>query len=350
MSSDDYFYAYTMDPWWPVVVVKVLGLFILLVLIVLLTIWAERRVVARMQMRIGPNRRGPFGLLQGLADGIIEVKDRLTGERTEVPSGEALERIVAACRKAGKVAGLYCANAERAVACAKRACELTRHEVPILVGTLAAAYAEAGRFDDAIATAQRAHALASAQGNAELAQRNLALLELYREAMVAYWARLVSTYPIVSIEDGMAEDDWDGWALLTSTLGERVQLGVADRLLAAQRRAVAGAAGARVVGREHTDDHSTDFSAILKLAGVEGGLENNIFRGRACIFEGEQGLLTALDKTPDRFKNHDMIIVRYADDIVVGFAYATVYRGRFAYRLSGAQDCERQVAETLDLT
>src|SRR6476660_2209260 len=56
---------------------------------------------------------------------------------------------------------------------------------------------------------------------------------------------------------------------------------------------------------------SPDFSAILKLAGVEGGLENNLFRGKACVFEGEQGLLAALDKTPERFENNDMIIVRY---------------------------------------
>ena len=56
---------------------------------------------------------------------------------------------------------------------------------------------------------------------------------------------------------------------------------------------------------------SPDFSAILKLAGVEGGLENNIFRGKACVFEGEQGLLNALDKNPGRFQNNDMVIVRY---------------------------------------
>ncbi len=42
--------------------------------------------------------------------------------------------------------------------------------------------------------------------------------------MVGYWKRLVETYPIVSIEDGMAEDDWDGWAALTKSLGNRVQL------------------------------------------------------------------------------------------------------------------------------
>jgi len=42
--------------------------------------------------------------------------------------------------------------------------------------------------------------------------------------MVAYWVDLVDRYPIVSIEDGMAEDDWEGWSLLTEALGSRVQL------------------------------------------------------------------------------------------------------------------------------
>ena len=65
--------------------------------------------------------------------------------------------------------------------------------------------------------------------------------------------------------------------------------------------------GLRVLG----GNLSPDFSAILKLAGVEGGLEDNIFRGRARVFEGERGLLEALDKAPDSFQNHDMVIVRY---------------------------------------
>ena len=42
--------------------------------------------------------------------------------------------------------------------------------------------------------------------------------------MVDYWEALVDKYPIVSIEDGMAEEDWDGWKLLTNRIGERVQL------------------------------------------------------------------------------------------------------------------------------
>tara|TARA_Y100001968_G_scaffold332987_1_gene393461 strand:+ start:1813 stop:3105 length:1293 start_codon:yes stop_codon:yes gene_type:complete len=42
--------------------------------------------------------------------------------------------------------------------------------------------------------------------------------------MVSYLSELVSNYPIVSIEDGLAEDDWDGWSYLTKTLGDKVQL------------------------------------------------------------------------------------------------------------------------------
>ncbi|MFM8648723.1 MAG: phosphopyruvate hydratase [Actinomycetota bacterium] len=44
------------------------------------------------------------------------------------------------------------------------------------------------------------------------------------EELVGYWTRLVDTYPIVSIEDGMYEDDWDGWKALTAALGSRIQL------------------------------------------------------------------------------------------------------------------------------
>lgn len=44
------------------------------------------------------------------------------------------------------------------------------------------------------------------------------------DEMVAYWTEWVNKYPIVSIEDGMAEDDWDGWKKLTESVGDRVQL------------------------------------------------------------------------------------------------------------------------------
>jgi NADH-quinone oxidoreductase subunit H len=57
------------DPWW-LTAIKVLVVFAFLMLTTLLMIWAERRVIGRMQQRPGPNRAGPFGLLQSLMDGI----------------------------------------------------------------------------------------------------------------------------------------------------------------------------------------------------------------------------------------------------------------------------------------
>ncbi len=48
--------------------------------------------------------------------------------------------------------------------------------------------------------------------------------ELTSEEMVEYWAALVEKYPVISIEDGMAEEDWDGWKALTDRIGDKVQL------------------------------------------------------------------------------------------------------------------------------
>ncbi|MGI6045330.1 MAG: phosphopyruvate hydratase [Eggerthellaceae bacterium] len=48
--------------------------------------------------------------------------------------------------------------------------------------------------------------------------------ELTSDEMVEYWANLVEKYPIISLEDGMAEEDWDGWKKLTDRIGDKVQL------------------------------------------------------------------------------------------------------------------------------
>ncbi len=48
--------------------------------------------------------------------------------------------------------------------------------------------------------------------------------ELTTDEMIDYWAALVEKYPIVSIEDGLAEEDWDGWVKLTQRIGDKVQL------------------------------------------------------------------------------------------------------------------------------
>ncbi|HVY10507.1 MAG TPA: NADH-quinone oxidoreductase subunit NuoH [Mycobacteriales bacterium] len=61
--------AFGHDPWW-LSLLKAGVIFVFLVVTTLLMIWAERRVIGRMQARPGPNRVGPFGMVQGLADGI----------------------------------------------------------------------------------------------------------------------------------------------------------------------------------------------------------------------------------------------------------------------------------------
>ena len=65
--------------------------------------------------------------------------------------------------------------------------------------------------------------------------------------------------------------------------------------------------GLRVLG----GNLSPEFSSILKLAGVEGGLENNVFVGKARIFNGEQELLDTLENNSENIMNKDMIVVRY---------------------------------------
>jgi enolase len=58
---------------------------------------------------------------------------------------------------------------------------------------------------------------------------------LSSDELTDYWTRIVDTYPVVSIEDGMQEDDWDGWAKLTTAIGDRCQL-VGDDLFVTNSR------------------------------------------------------------------------------------------------------------------
>src|ERR1700729_3578804 len=68
-AADPTLASFYHQPWW-LVIIKVLFVFLFLMIMTLFAIWAERRVIGRMQQRPGPNRAGPFGLLQSLMDGI----------------------------------------------------------------------------------------------------------------------------------------------------------------------------------------------------------------------------------------------------------------------------------------
>jgi dihydroxy-acid dehydratase len=54
-----------------------------------------------------------------------------------------------------------------------------------------------------------------------------------------------------------------------------------------------------------------DGGAILKVAGLEGGVRDDVFTGRARVFSGERSLIDALDQHPDSFSDHDMVVIRY---------------------------------------
>ncbi|MFZ5870133.1 MAG: NADH-quinone oxidoreductase subunit NuoH [Actinomycetota bacterium] len=74
---------FSNDNGW-VVLGKLLFVFVFLVVNVVIVIWAERRIIGRMQRRLGPNRTGPFGILQSLADGVkLALKEDLTPKNAD---------------------------------------------------------------------------------------------------------------------------------------------------------------------------------------------------------------------------------------------------------------------------
>ena len=82
-ATDNPVADFSDTPWW-LSLVKALLVFVFLMVNTLLVIWFERRVIGRMQQRPGPNRTGPFGLLQTLADGVkLALKEDLTPKNAD---------------------------------------------------------------------------------------------------------------------------------------------------------------------------------------------------------------------------------------------------------------------------
>ena len=93
------------------------------------------------------------------------------------------------------------------------------------------------------------------------------------DEMPAFWAELVGRYPIVSVEDPLAEDDWDGWAQVTSELGDRVQL-VGDDLFVTNtnrlRQGIERSAANSILVKVNQIGTLTETSEAIELARSAG--------------------------------------------------------------------------------
>src|SRR5262249_37006016 len=96
---------------------------------------------------------------------------------------------------------------------------------------------------------------------------------LKAEELVALLRRWVDAYPILSIEDGMAEDDWDGWRLLTAEFGQRVQL-IGDDLFVTNperlRHGIAAGVANSVLVKVNQIGTLTETLEVLALARSAG--------------------------------------------------------------------------------
>jgi hypothetical protein len=129
-----------------------------------------------------------MGLLLVIATGVLVMAELIPPKPEESKkSNQTASQIDIDSNYANNLAWMLATSSEAtnrngvlAVELAEHACERTHYRETIMIGTLAAAYAEAGRFDDAISTGQKACTLASELGEPELLKRNQELLALYR--------------------------------------------------------------------------------------------------------------------------------------------------------------------------
>ncbi|HTA12559.1 MAG TPA: phosphopyruvate hydratase, partial [Solirubrobacteraceae bacterium] len=96
---------------------------------------------------------------------------------------------------------------------------------------------------------------------------------LSADQLTDYWTELVGRYPIISIEDGMDEEDWDGWKTLTERLGEHVQL-VGDDLFVTNterlKRGIDGGVGNSILIKVNQIGTLTETFAAIRMAREAG--------------------------------------------------------------------------------
>ncbi len=157
--------------------------------------------------------------------------------------------------------------------------------------------------------------------------------------LVEYWAELVDLYPIISIEDGMAEEDWDGWVELTGRLGDRVQL-VGDDLFVTnserlQRGITLGAGNAILVKLNQIGSLSETLAAMdlasragfASMVSHRSGETEDTFIADLAVATGAGQIKTGAPSRSERVAKYNQLI-RIEEQL----GPAAVYPGRSAFR------------------
>jgi enolase len=158
--------------------------------------------------------------------------------------------------------------------------------------------------------------------------------------MVEYWVELAGRYPIVSLEDGMAEEDWDGWVALTEALGDRVQL-VGDDLFVTNtdrlRRGIALGAGNALLVKLNQIGTLSETLAAMDLAGRSGfasmvshrsGETEDTFIADLVVATGAGQIKTGAPSRSERVAKYNQLI-RIEEQL----GPAASYPGRSAFRV-----------------
>ena len=157
--------------------------------------------------------------------------------------------------------------------------------------------------------------------------------------MVGYWTDLCDRYPIVSIEDGMAEEDWDGWVALTQALGERVQLVGDDLFVTNSRRLARGielGAGNALLVKVNQIGTLSETLAAMDLASRSGyasmvshrsGETEDTFIADLAVATGAGQIKTGAPSRSERVAKYNQLI-RIEEQL----GPAASYPGRSAFR------------------
>ena len=166
---------------------------------------------------------------------------------------------------------------------------------------------------------------------------------LTADELTSYWTEVVNRYPVISLEDGMAEEDWDGWARLTSALGDRVQL-VGDDIFVTNterlRRGIDLHAGNSILIKVNQIGTLTETLAAIRMAREAGytaiishrsGETEDVTIADLAVATGCGQIKTGAPSRTDRIAKYNQLL-----RIEEALGEAAEYPGRRAFRAAGS--------------